>query len=250
MRLRYKKLIIIFTLAIMLIGMGTFSLIAPSMNFSLGKVGKGNGNSDVGKIASISDEEIESDITMLVKNYFNAKQRVDMTELAECVSDVSHVEERRLVTEAEYIEEYKNIECTIVNEGLREGAYRVYVYYEAKIYYIDTLVPSLTALYVTEDKNGKCMIYLSAIEPEEQKAIDALDGSAEVRKMIDSVQKNLEDIVSKNADVRDFYQMLENSNVESDEENNENIDKEGGQAAVTPSPSAKETKTPSPTAKK
>lgn len=242
MRLRYKKLIVIFTLAIMLIGMGTFSMIAPNVNFSFGKGGNGSISSSGGTLSSISDKEIESDITMLVKNYFDAKQRVDMTELAECVSDVSHVEEKRLVTEAEYIEAYKNIECTIVDEGLREGTYRVYVYYEAKIYDIDTLVPSLTALYVTSDKNDKFTIYLSTIKSEDQKAIEALDSSADVQKMIDSVQKRLEDIVSKNADVRDFYQMLESSNSESDEENNENIDKEGGQA--TPSPSASASATP------
>ncbi|MCI8770314.1 MAG: hypothetical protein HFH73_04055 [Lachnospiraceae bacterium] len=239
MRLRYKKFIIIFTLAIMLIGMGTFSLIAPNVNFSLGKGGKDSLNSNGGKLTSISDKEVESDITMLIKNYFDAKQRVDMTELAECVSDISHVDEKRLVTEAEYIQEYKNIECTIINEGLREGTYRVYVYYEAEIYgIIDTLVPSLTALYVTSDKNGKFTIYLSEIKKEDQKAIEALDSSTDVQKMIDSVQKRLEDIVSKNADVRDFYQMLENSDSESSEEYNENIDQEGGQASATPAPSS------------
>ncbi|MCI8379734.1 MAG: hypothetical protein HFH72_14695 [Lachnospiraceae bacterium] len=245
MRLRYKKLIIIFTLAIMLIGMGTFSMIAPNVNFSFGKGNKDVINSKGGRLASISDKEVESDITMLIKNYFDAKQRVDMTELAECVSDISHVDEKRLVTEAEYIQEYKNIECTIINEGLRDGTYRVYVYYEAEIYgIIDTLVPSLTALYVTSDKNDKFTIYLSEIKKDDQKAIEELDSSTDVQKMIDSVQKKLEDIVSKNADVRDFYQMLENSNSESDEEHNENIDKEGGQAASQ----APASKAPAPSA--
>jgi len=40
---------------------------------------------------------------------------VDMEALAECVSDVSHVDEKRLVTEAEYIEDYKSdnvVSCT------------------------------------------------------------------------------------------------------------------------------------------
>lgn len=238
MRLRYKKFIVIFTLAIMLIGMGTFSLIAPSTNFSFGKSDK-NSMTTTRTLSVMSDKEIESDITMLVKNYFDAKQRVDMTELAECVSDVSHVEEKRLVTEAEYIEAYKNIECTILQDGLREGTYRVYVYYEAKIYDIDTLVPSLTALYVTSDADGKFTIYLSTIKTEDQKAIEALDNSPEIQKMIDSVQKKLEDIVSKNADVRDFYQMLESSDseVEDTEEDNENIDQEGSSATVAPSAS-------------
>lgn len=58
--------------------------------------------------------------------------------------------------------------------------------------------------------------------------------------MIDSVQKNLEEIVSKNADVRDFYQMLESSDLEDDEEDNENISQEGGNAAsASPSPTRK-----------
>lgn len=241
MRLRYKKLIIIFTLAIMLIGMGTFSLIAPSANFSFVKGEEGKAPS-TGALSTMSDKEIEASITTLIKNYFDAKQRVDMTELAECVSDVSHVDEKSLVTEAEFIEEYKNIECTILHEGLREGTYRVYVYYEAKIYDIDTLAPSLTALYVTSDEDGKFSIYLSVIKSEDQEAIEALDSSPEIQKMIDSVQKNLEEIVSKNADVRDFYQMLESSDSEDDEEHNENISQEGGNAAsssASPSPTKK-----------
>lgn len=236
MRLRYKKLIIIFTLAIMLIGMGTFSLIAPSVNFSIGKGNEDSLSPVGGSLSTVSDKEISSDITTLVKNYFDAKQKVDMTALAECVSDVAHVEERRLVTEAEYIEAYRNIECTIMNDGLRDGAYRVYVYYEAKIYGIDTLVPSLTALYVTSDKEGKYTIYLSVIKTEDQKAIEALDDSDSVKKMIDSVQKRLEDIVSKNADVRDFYQMLESSGDEEDStEMNENIEDEASKSTKAPS---------------
>ena len=35
MPLRYKKFILIFTLAVMFIGLGTFSLMAPDLNFSL-----------------------------------------------------------------------------------------------------------------------------------------------------------------------------------------------------------------------
>lgn len=252
MRLRYKKLIIFFTLAIMLIGMGSFSLVAPNVNFAFGRNSGGGSSLQGSMLSDKSEEDIKSEITTLVKDYFDAKQRVDMEALAECVSDVSHVEEKRLVTEAEYIEEYKNIECTILNDGLKDGAFRVYVYYEAKIYDIDTLVPSLTALYITADKNGKFTIYLSVIDNDAQEAIDKLDNSEKIKKMISSVQKNLESIVSKNADVRDFYQMLENAVVEDDVEDNTNIDKEGataapGNGAATPAPSSGAVVTPIPT---
>ena len=230
MRLKYKKLIVIFSLAIMLIGLGTFSLIAPSVDFSFG--GGSAANSATGSaIAALSDDEIESDITTLIKNYLDAKQKVSMDEMKECVSDISKIDEKRLVTEAEYIEEYKNIECTICDDGLSDGIFRVYVYYEAKIYDIDTLVPSLTALVVTGTSEGKFLINLSKIDSKDQRAIDKLDNSDEIKKKIDSVQKKLEDIVSKNADVRDFYQMLESTNQDSNEENNENIGNEAGSAA-------------------
>ena len=226
----YKKLIVIFSLAIMLIGLGTFSLIAPSVDFSFG--GGSAANSATGSaIAALSDDEIESDITTLIKNYLDAKQKVSMDEMKECVSDISKIDEKRLVTEAEYIEEYKNIECTICDDGLSDGIFRVYVYYEAKIYDIDTLVPSLTALVVTGTPEGKFLINLSKIDSKDQRAIDKLDNSDEIKKKIDSVQKKLEDIVSKNADVRDFYQMLESTNQDSNEENNENIGNEAGSAA-------------------
>lgn len=242
MRLRYKKLIIFFTLAIMLIGMGTFSIVAPDVDFGMGKGMTGTKNSTNGSLFSLSDSDVESSITTLIKDYFAAKQSVDMDALSECVSDIANVDEKRLVTEAQYIEYYKNIECTILNDGLEEGCYRVYVYSEAKIYYIDTLVPSLTALYVVADENGKFTIYLSSIDQKAQKAIDKLDNSDMIKKKIDTVQKKLEDIVSKNADVRDFYQMLESSSesaVDSTEDNT-NIDKEG--TASTPAPTA----TPAP----
>ena len=230
MRLKYKKLIVIFSLAIMLIGLGTFSLIAPSVDFSFG--GGSAANSATGSaIAALSDDEIESDITTLIKNYLDAKQKVSMDEMKECVSDISKIDEKRLVTEAEYIEEYKNIECTICDDGLSDGIFRVYVYYEAKIYDIDTLVTSLTALVVTGTPEGKFLINLSKIDSKDQRAIDKLDNSDEIKKKIDSVQKKLEDIVSKNADVRDFYQMLESTNQDSNEENNENIGNEAGSAA-------------------
>ena len=220
MRLKYKKLIVIFSLAIMLIGLGTFSLIAPSVAFSFG--GGSAANSATGSaIAALSDDEIESDITTLIKNYLDAKQKVSMDEMKECVSDISKIDEKRLVTEAEYIEEYKNIECTICDDGLSDGIFRVYVYYEAKIYDIDTLVPSLTALVVTGTPEGKFLINLSKIDSKDQRAIDKLDNSDEIKKKI----------VSKNADVRDFYQMLESTNQDSNEENNENISNEAGSAA-------------------
>lgn len=225
MRLRYKKFILFFTLAIMLIGMGTFSMIAPNVSFSIG-ASSGSKKTAKSVLSSMSEDDIHSEIVTLVKNYFDAKQQVDTDALKECVSDVSRISTQRLVTDAEYIEAYKNIDCTILGDGLPDGCFRVYVYYEAKIYDIDTLVPGLTALYVKADEAGNFTIYLSAIDSDEQETIKQLDNLPKIRKKIDATQKRLEDIVNKNADVRDFYQMLESSSEDDGTEDNTDIDKE------------------------
>lgn len=227
MRLRYKKLILIFTLAIMLIGLGTFSMLAPSVDFSFGSVGEDTADTATGSaLAGKSDQDIESEISLLMADYFDAKLRVDMKEMAECVSDVSHVDEKRLVTEAEYIEAYKNLDCTI-KPGAEEGAYRVYVYYEVKVYDIDTLIPSLTALYVTVKKDGTFEIYLGTLDSEAQKRMEELDNSKEIKSMVDTVQKRLEEIVSSNEQVREFYQMLESS-----DEGSDNVNQDAGSTAT------------------
>lgn len=241
MRFRYKKLILVFTIAIMFIGLGTFSLISPSIDFPADSKadevtnGSGNGNAAVKNVvADMTDSEVKSAISVLVSAYFDAKQRVDLDKLAGYVSDIDRVDNKRLVAEAEYIEEYRNIECT-VKKGYNVGTYRVYVYYDVKVYNIDTLVPSLTALFVKADGNGDFKIYLGTIDGKEQETVDKLDNSDEVKKIADSVQKKLEEIVSSNEDVRDFYEMLESSDEENESvEENDNIDKEGTKATARP----------------
>lgn len=240
MRFKYKKLIVMFTIAIMFIGLGTFSLIAPSIDFSSGdkdgdqSVTSSSNTTNKNSIASMSESEIKAVISTLVETYLDAKQRVDIDKIAECVSDPDRIDNKRLVAEAEYIEEYKNVECTI-KKGPDNGTYRVYVYYDVKVYDIDTLVPSLTALYIKSDEDDNFKIYLGTIDGDAQDAISKLDNSDEIKQIVDSVQKKLEEIVSSNEEVRDFYEMLESNN-ESNEavEENENIDKEGTKATAKP----------------
>ncbi|MCX4326884.1 MAG: hypothetical protein OSJ45_06270 [Lachnospiraceae bacterium] len=240
MRFKYKKLVLVFTIAIMFIGLGTFSLIAPSIDFTAGskadEVASGGGGSAAVKnvVADMSDSEVKSAISGLISGYFDAKQRVDLDKIAGYVSDISRVDNKRLVAEAEYIEEYRNIECT-VKKGYNAGTYRVYVYYDVKVYNIDTLVPSLTAFFVKADGNGDFKIYLGTIDGKEQETVDKLDNSDEIKKIASSVQKKLEEIVSSNEDVRDFYEMLESSDEENESvEENDNIDKEGTKASARP----------------
>ena len=237
MRLKYKKFIIIFTVAVMLIGMGTFSMIAPSMDFSFGSEKKDENLAEgatSGAIKSMSDSTIEDKITSLIDSYFSAKQQVDMTAMGDCVNDISHVDEKRLITEAQYVEAYKDIECTI-KKAFNPGTYRVYVYYNVKVYDIDTLIPSLTALYVTSDNDGNFKVYLGTLDSDTQNKLEELDNSDEVTGMVEAVNLQLEDIMTANSQVREFYEMLESDEDAEAVEDNENIDQEGTTATAAPS---------------
>lgn len=196
--------------AFILTGLGCFIYFKKDGNHDVQSVSNSTSDDNLNFQREGNDNKyVRSAILSLVKMYFDAKQRVDMEALAECVSDIRHLQRSRLVTDSEYIESYKNIDCTILSDGLPEGHYRVYVYYEAKIYDIDVLVPGLTAIYVIMDENGKLTISLDSVDEKTQKIMKKMDSSPEIKQQINSVQKKLDDIISKHDDVRKFYQILE-----------------------------------------
>lgn len=241
MPLRYKKLIWIFTLAIMLLGLGTFSVLATEISFAFSP--RGNKDTAADKaLEGKSKKEIEQEINELIQGYFATKLGVDMEKLGDYVSDVSHVDEKKLVTEAAYIEAYDNISCTIM-KGSEKASYRVYVYHEDKYFDIDAKIPSLTGLYVKAVKGGKFAVYTGTLSSKEQDKLKELDQSADVIALRDEVNQKLETLISTNQQVKEFYEMLESSGKE-EEEGTENIDQEAGSAAgatnpaVTPDPAA------------
>lgn len=228
MPLRYKKLIWIFTLAIMLIGLGTFSLLATEISFAFTSGGNKDSAADLA-LEGKSKKEIEKEINELIQGYFKTKLVVDMSKLGDYVSDVSHIDEKKLVAEAEYIEAYDNISCTII-DGSEKASYRVYVYHEDKYYDINAKIPSLTGLYVKAVDDGKFVVYTGTLSSEEQKKLEELDQSAEVTELKDQVNQKLDTLIASDQQVKEFYEMLENSSVE-EEEGTENIDQEAGNAA-------------------
>lgn len=223
MRLKYKKLILIFTVAIMFIGLLMFSIVTPTMFFSSDD-GGGKQGATSSAVKSMTEAEIKDGITNVVKEYMDAKQKVDMDAIAKCVIGSDYIDEKQLVTDAQFVEEYRNIKCTI-KDSPDISIYRVYVYQELKVYNIDTLIPAMNALYVTATADGSFKVYFGDLESETKKAIDKIDNSSEIQKLKESVNKQLEDLASSNEDVRSFQEMLDSSD---DNEVNDNIDKEGG----------------------
>ena len=232
MPLKYKKLVVFFSLGILLIGLGTFAIISPDFHFSFHRQTSDNPArvASFGAIQTLegkSETDIRQELNSLVERYYSAKQQVDMNTIASCVSNVGHIDEKKLMTEAEYVEGYQDIHCKIL-DGADNSSYRVYVYYYVKIYDIDTLIPSLNALYIKQMDDGSFKIYLDTLKSREQKYIDSLDQSKPVRELVTTVQKELRTVVSRDSEVREcaekrFYQITSTPFIEHREAANRDV---------------------------
>lgn len=240
MKAKFRTLTISFVM--MFIGMLFFSAKTPApINFArmVGIRTLKIDHSEISTFGAVSttenltNEELTTTINELVTNYYAAKKNIDMKEMKKYVSNIKYVQQQKLLTEAEYVEDYRNFNCLVLNAD--EGSYRVYAYYYVKIYNVDTLIPSLSALYVSEDFNGDLKIYLGSLNSREQDIINTLDNLDIVKELSRSVQEELNTIIANDQQVKKFYKMLRDMTVSgTEEESNENIDSEAVMATEKP----------------
>lgn len=219
MRFKYKKLIVGLTLGVMCIGFMTFSMMEPpgfpAKNKTKQETSKGDKTQETSAGAGMAEvpiegNEIQKSIEELVVNYMDAMQDVDMNALGKYVTNISNIDEKRLLTYAEYIEDTQNISCTIM-AGAKEGTYRVYVYYEYKLFDIETPSPGLKAFYIITEDDGTLRIYGDAMDSETQEYINQLDNSDTVKELSGSVQQKYNEALQKDEDLKNLYDMLENA---------------------------------------
>lgn len=195
MKLKYKKLVIIISVATLLLGFFILTLI-PS-----GKKGTDAVNAEL-KVNEYPE------INNLITAYFNAKKTVDMEAFESIVSDVNQIDRDKFTAMAAYVEDYRNIN-TYVIENSEGGGYRVYVKYDLKMKNIDTLAPSLSAFYVTTTSDNNYIIYLSALDEVQEEFIRAADQNEEIVKLTQDVQQALDDAINSDPTFKQLYQRMD-----------------------------------------
>ncbi len=195
MKLKYKKLIIIITVATFALAFLILTLIPTG-----------------GSPQNVEDARLtlneNQDIVDLVTNYFQAKKTVNMEELSTLVSDSNQINKEKFTALAEYVEDYQNINCYVI-ENEEENASRVYVKYDMKMKNIDTLVPCLSAFYITGTSDGKYVIYLSALDENQIDFITAADKNMEIVKLKKEVNDGLNAVINQDANFKQLYQKME-----------------------------------------
>ncbi len=196
MKLKYKKLIIFISIGALLLSFLVLTLIPTG--------GENTNHIEDAELTKCQDEAINT----LITTYFQAKRDVDMEAMEPLVSDINQVDQEKLITQAEYVEDYQNIVCyTLENED--NGALRVYVRYDMKLKNINTLAPCLSGLYVTTGSDGKRLIYLSALDENEEDFILAADKNSHVGELQKEVSKQLQVAIDADEAFRQLYQKMD-----------------------------------------
>lgn len=196
MKLKYKKLIIIISIGALFLSFLILTLIPTG--------GESTNQIEDAPLAKCEEE----DIITLISSYFQAKRDVDMELMEPLVSDINQIDQEKLITQAEYVEDYQNITCyTLENED--NGALRVYIRFDMKLKNINTLAPSLSGVYVTVGSDGKYVIYLSALDENEEEFILSADKNSHVADLQNEVTKQLQDALNADEAFRQLYQKMD-----------------------------------------
>lgn len=197
MKLKYKKLIIIIT--VVTLGLGFFILTL---------IPTGGTNTQNAASADLELNKNE-DINKLVSDYFAAKKAVNVDAMSNLVSDSNQINKEKLVAMAEYVEDYKDINCYLIHSA-DLNAYRVYVKYNMKLKNINTLAPCLSAFYITSTSDGKYVIYLSALDEVQEEFITSADKNDSIVKLKEQVAGELKKAVAGDDAFKQLYEKMNN----------------------------------------
>lgn len=223
MKLKYKKMVILATIIAMALGFVALIFLD-------------NGGTNNNAADAALDLNKNEDIKKLIESYFAAQKTVNTEAMSELVSDANRIPKEKYMIKASYIEDYKDFDCYHI-KNTEMDAYRVYVRYKMKLKNIESWVPCLTRYYIKVTSEGKYVIYFSALDDAEVEFINSADKNDEIQKLKEDVNKELKEILDKDATFKQFYQKMQKE-----------IKAAANAAAVSASPSGTPAATVAPTA--
>lgn len=147
------------------------------------------------------------EVNALLNTYYTALGNKDVAAVKE-VLDVLNPTEEAKITNAKYIEGYKNLEV-YTKEGMDKGSYVVYAYYNYVCTGINTPVPALSWLYVVTREDGKLEISTKAQDdPEIQAYIEKVQQDQDVKDLIAEVYSANEKAKENDPALKEFLDGL------------------------------------------
>lgn len=209
---RYGKYIAVIAVALILIIIIVFSGKKQDTGTTTGANTEVIGISEANETASTENpnalkEDAYPEINQLINTYFTALRDQDVETLSNIMETNGEIDEEKIRKEGEYIEDYRNIKC-YTREGIVEGTYIVFPYYDIKFLNVDTLAPSMIWLYVCTNEDGSLYINKSTFDGEVAAYIDEVCNSEEAKQLVESVESSFAAAMEQDETLAQFVTKL------------------------------------------
>jgi len=167
-------------------------------------------------VVSASDlSKDDAEVLTLIRKYYNAVAAKDTQTLSLIVQPWDDSVEQTMSNDI--IESYNNI-STYSKQGLEEGSYVVYAYFEGKIAGYETAVPSLSLLYLITDGTGNLVVSSDHDSDEDvSDYITSVSSDADVQALISDVNRQYENALSSDENLKNYLSSLEQPAPETEE---------------------------------
>ncbi|MGI6107632.1 MAG: hypothetical protein ACOX8B_06815 [Lachnospiraceae bacterium] len=159
------------------------------------------------------EERVQQDsnpeITALMERLLNAIRDGDIDTLNDIIVRDTELDADSITAEARYIEGFDNISCYTI-DGLVDGTYIVYLYYEERYLNIGTAVPDLHRYYVCTNDDGTLYIDMREHDGEVDAYMEEVSQWPEIQALVSDVNTKLQDAVNSDAALADFITRLQN----------------------------------------
>jgi Sec-independent protein translocase protein TatA len=178
----------------------------------------------------------QQEVLDLVTRYYTARADKDYDALAELCETFDDDVRADLEAQDGAIESYDNI-ITYSKAGLTEGAYVVYVYFDAKITGITTEAPNLRELYLITDTEGQLLVGDKDSDASVRAYVEQMRTASDVQALISDVKKKMADAEAADESLKAFVEsdttVADDSDTENDNEDADTAESASGTMQVT-----------------
>ncbi len=167
---------------------------------------------NVNQEQSVSEDDIKSEINNLINTYYDSlgDEKKDSLDTKDQTADDKSVkkqtsEEKK--SENDIIEKYQDIK-TYIKPGLDKNSYVVFTTYNIKLYNIDTLVPGMSSMVISRDKEGNLSINPDQNNKKLNDHINKLSKEKDIKKVINDINSKLTKAVKKDTLLQGFMDYL------------------------------------------
>lgn len=145
-------------------------------------------------------------VLAIIQSYYTAVGSKDVDTLGNMVENLDDTARQAILDNYIY-ESYNNI-ATYSKKGLEDGSYVVYSYYEVKVADVDTLVPSLSSMYLKTDENGQLYIADSTADTEASNYMSQVKAEEDVQALISDINDKYTKVVENNESLRSILDSV------------------------------------------